>query len=379
MLGMTVLLVSVVDIDFAAIGTLLIVSLVLFSVFILKLISIKKPERIENNFTAILALYSVNTFLYLVFEPALIPWLVQFSFAVFIFEVVIYSYQQAPSNAQISILVLNFALLATWSVLPEVALGIVVLKPVIVGVMKFQIVALWIIGMTMLLSQLRKIRLLLNEKAEAEANTQWYSDLFSILSHNIRTPLTTIHNITQILTLKMSKTGPITISNELFNSLSESSGLSLKVVDEILKRDSVLKIQGGARSLTTFALAYENDHAPVQLTNAPWMETIALENKEQLALGLALDVFIDNSKRFGATEIHLYSPKKGILHIQDNGSGMNEEVLSYFGKPFNPHKSKNSSGLGTYFASELLTRSGWIMQALPSQQGALIEILKRSI
>lgn len=351
-------------------------TLIFTGVALLKLLILKNPEKQSSYFTSILVLYTLNSFLYLLVEPENASFMVHFSIVVFIIEMVIFSYRSAPTLLQIIIVIANITYLIALSAFPELATGYIILPPTLVLVLKFQLIALWAVGLTMMLNQLRKTMILITERNKAEDSQAWYSDLFSILSHNIRTPITSINNLTTILSIKKERGLAIEMSSDQLDILTSSNQRILSVVDEILNRDAKLKIDGKPKQLNTLLLEEAQNHKLLNLELKPWMELRRLALKEQLSISLALDVYLSNSAKFGATEVRLYSRKSDEIFIEDNGSGMTPEVIEYFGKPFNPYKSDEGSGLGTYFAGELLFRSGWNFEALPNDSGALIRLSK---
>ena len=88
-----------------------------------------------------------------------------------------------------------------------------------------------------------------------------------------------------------------------------------------------------------------------------------IRSNSRIALDLGLESVISNSEKYGSSIISIdvrVDSSDIYLSIVDDGDGMSQEALDRYGTPFNNQRSKQGgSGLGVYFALQLIKDAGW--------------------
>ena len=212
------------------------------------------------------------------------------------------------------------------------------------------------ISITELKESQEKLVLLNQEK-------DWYSDLFSLVSHNLRTPLATMINILQIEELKETEFS--TTSN--YVKLNAEAQKVLSIADQSLRKNAWIKQQ--TMRLWDIRDRIDEEYKDVSLISGITAEAgrIELNSAEATALTLGLDSALSNSIKYGGKKISITfsetrtkSHAKISITIEDDGIGMDEETLSKYGTAFNQQKNSSSgTGLGVYFTKSLMTQLDW--------------------
>lgn len=214
---------------------------------------------------------------------------------------------------------------------------------------------------------LTTLRLSEQENSNLSQEKTWYSDLFSLVSHNIRTPLATISNEFEIQALKSTEFS----STIGFKRAQTELDKVLSIVDQSFRQNAWVKQK--TRTLQEIRELIINQYPKATYTqNLPQaLYNLELNSAESTALLLALDSLIGNAFKYGHGEVNISgeymedsSESTVIIYVQDNGDGMSQEQLKNYGTPFNSKLSKaGGTGLGVYFTKGLLEQLGWKLDA----------------
>lgn len=205
----------------------------------------------------------------------------------------------------------------------------------------------------------------------------WYSDLFSLVSHNLRTPLATMLNILQIEALKNTEFS----ASPNFTKLHGEAQKVLSIADQSLRKNAWMK-------QNTMTLWDIRDRVGAEYKNVtmisgitPPVGNIELNSAEATALTLGLDSTLNNSLKYGGkrivisfSETRLKNVVKVSLSVEDDGEGMDEATLRKYGTPFNQNNGAASgTGLGVYFTKSLMTQLDWTVDVTSTKgQGTTV-------
>lgn len=209
-----------------------------------------------------------------------------------------------------------------------------------------------------LIESKRNYDTLKSEVATREKN--WTNNVMTLLSHNIRTPITSLGNRVDII--KIKKSAGIEISEDDIEGLADDRERVNSIVHSLLSKSS-RSIISSKDAPESSILETLNDYVDRVKILKPEGFDFNLSSNDKIALDLALESVISNSEKYGASLIQISlgtNDKEVLLTISDDGEGMDEETLERYGTPFNTTKSKNGgSGLGVYFALQLVKEAGW--------------------
>ena len=205
-----------------------------------------------------------------------------------------------------------------------------------------------------------EIKLLSREKS-------WYSDLFSLVSHNLRTPLTTVYNSFMIEELKKSEFS----KTAQFSTVKMELDKILSIVDQSFRQNAWIKQEQRVLGDIKKFISEQYPDAILQSNEEPRYARLLLDSSEATALMLGLDSVLGNAFKYGGKNVIVSSNvfSKGAeviisLSIADDGIGMTPEELKLYGTPFNTQSKKaGGSGLGVYFTHNLIKQLGWSIDA----------------
>ena len=209
----------------------------------------------------------------------------------------------------------------------------------------------------LLFNRARVYEKLLKDMAVNEKN--WTLDLLSLLSHNIRTPITTMSNRIEIMRMKVENDAPIN-KNDV-EALSESTENVSGIVNQLLNNTARTQIRDkeGVISLEdTLNMLHLNG---VEIINSEGID-FNLSTTNAIALQLCLESMLSNSKKYGGTTIEIIISSNAtdyLLSVKDNGKGMNAKQMKNYGTPFNKSNTSGGTGLGVYFTLQLIKEKGW--------------------
>ncbi len=217
-----------------------------------------------------------------------------------------------------------------------------------------------IVGYTVSLYQNTKARYetLISEAAEQDRN--WTNNVFTLLSHNIRTPISSLGNRIEILKLK--KKSQIEINDDDIQSLDDDRARVNSIVQSLLSKSSRSIISQSKEKITTINTLLK-EYADRATINKPKGVDFNISVNARIALDLGLESVISNSEKYGSSNININIREDSddiYISVVDDGVGMDEQALERYGTPFNTTSSKEGgSGLGVYFSLRLIKDAGW--------------------
>ena len=217
-----------------------------------------------------------------------------------------------------------------------------------------------IVGYTVSLYQNTKARYetLISEVAEQDRN--WTNNVFTLLSHNIRTPISSLGNRIEILKLK--KKSQIEIDDDDIQSLDDDRARVNSIVQSLLSKSSRSIISQSKEKITTINTLLK-EYADRATINKSKGVDFNISVNARIALDLGLESMISNSEKYGSSNININIREDSddiYISVVDDGVGMDEQALKRYGTPFNTTSSKEGgSGLGVYFSLRLIKDAGW--------------------
>lgn len=217
----------------------------------------------------------------------------------------------------------------------------------------------------------------------AQQDRNWTNNVFTLLSHNIRTPIAALGNRIEILQLK--KKAQIEIDDEDLKSLNHDRARVNSIVQSLLSKSSRSIISQSNQRFTTINTLL-TEYANRATIHKPKNVDFNISANARIALDLGLESVISNSEKYGSNNINVYVREDSddiYISVVDDGDGMNQEALERYGTPFNTTSSKEGgSGLGVYFSLQLIKDAGWDW-AVESEQnlGTTVHVIipKRTI
>jgi len=236
--------------------------------------------------------------------------------------------------------------------------------------------AIVVVGLSLeLFLTLRKFSSKVEALGRARSSNMFFTASFGLVSHNIRTPLTSIQNQLSILKLQRNHdTNKFIQSFDLkVKSMEESMGTIDELVSSLISnyKDQIDFISSQDKTLLSWWTQMKDRFDTAifgELHLAPLSKRY---DSELFVLTLALQAFVDNAEKHAKSNVHVFSNKESIF-IQDRGPGFNAEIIEKIGKDI--IKSKIGSGLGLFLVYQLLASNQWHMSISNNETGGLIKI-----
>lgn len=236
-------------------------------------------------------------------------------------------------------------------------------------------------GVSLFQNSISRYESLISDLAQQDRN--WTNNVFTLLSHNIRTPIAALGNRIEILQLK--KKAQIEIDDEDLKSLNHDRARVNSIVQSLLSKSSRSIISQSNQRFTTINTLL-TEYANRATIHKPKNVDFNISANARIALDLGLESVISNSEKYGSNNINVYVREDSddiYISVVDDGDGMNQEALERYGTPFNTTSSKEGgSGLGVYFSLQLIKDAGWDW-AVESEQnlGTTVHVIipKRTI
>lgn len=192
------------------------------------------------------------------------------------------------------------------------------------------------------------------KEGEYKANVS-KKELVAELSHDIKTPVSTINATCEILELKEKDPGNLA----KIHIIAQKSDMIDKLINNMfhatLEELKVLKIDKKLEASTLIPPMFEElkFYDGIVITNEI---PECLVYMDKLRLNQVIDNIVNNSYKYAGTEVHItfYSEDNGInITIRDFGKGVPEDDLAMITEKFyrgDNAKGKNGSGLGLYLS-----------------------------
>ena len=211
---------------------------------------------------------------------------------------------------------------------------------------------------------------------EAMKENEFYSKLFSLISHNLRNSLNIILSRVQLMQMIAEK------DNVPPDFLRHLKPIEAGTIEAFSLVNAVL-----SKNKTT---ATHN----IRVTSQEWLDQILadidspldihsrvvndweISQRERLAFDLSMDVFLSNSQKYGATKVMITVDKNGVT-IVDNGPGVDSDRLKKLGHQKVQSKSKSGTGSGLMLANQLLGLLNWTLHIDSKENaGMTIQMLR---
>ena len=236
--------------------------------------------------------------------------------------------------------------------------------------------------LSILANQIQKITLLLKESAEVvKADKKYLADSLADISHQLRTPLTSMNLTASMLrNPELTTEKRIELSKELRNLLTRTDWL-VETLLKISKLDAgtVKLIQKPVQIKDLIARAAEPLAIPMDLRN----QRLIVHCKDEAfigdlvwtaeALGNILKNCTEHTPEGGiitvtASETSLYTQ----IEVEDTGSGFDSKDIPHLFERFykGVNASENSYGIGLALARTVITSQNGSVQAMNGEKGA---------
>lgn len=207
-----------------------------------------------------------------------------------------------------------------------------------------------------------------------EAKT-WYVESFGMISHNIKNPLAVIVSRLELAQLKSKLKGTVELSSmevqELRAKADEINTLLMQFL--ALHKDNSKKLDNGPITLKELVTELCQVHQCELTELSDEISRTQLDEVSLFALRQALEVLIDNAKKYAGHVPELTLSERGV-RVRDYGPGLTDEQAAVYGKQFVESRSLSGSGIGLFFAAQLLQKAGWNMRLLDHNNGLTVKI-----
>lgn len=215
--------------------------------------------------------------------------------------------------------------------------------------------------------ELRKDMYLYREEAWYH---EWYYTLMKHLGHNLRTPASQISSNLELMRMQQERENKM---NPALNRALSGSGRLKQMLDSVVISSSINNLSQNGDTVEDVLLNFlaKSTH-PVKLeVREPFLERI--KGPEIISLVMALDAFVDNSWRYGASKVILEMNEGGI-RLKDNGPGLPDYVRENIGKAHLGESTSETYGLSIHFMFQLLKESGWTIVVEEWKKGVTYKI-----
>ena len=226
---------------------------------------------------------------------------------------------------------------------------------------------------------MRTIKIISGERKQHEELVEakgWYVESFGMVSHNIKTPLAVLSSKFELAELKSRAFDDVRFSKEEMAQLKEKT----KEINELLMQFLALQKEGTKLAGEKISLAdlvdriAQSTECPLKREGTP--DARHLTEVELFALRQALDVLVDNAKKYAGHAPDLILDDRGVT-VQDQGPGLPKEKAKTFAQQVVKSQSAGGSGIGLYFAARLLEKAGWQLQVVNFTGGLSIRVSPR--
>lgn len=211
-------------------------------------------------------------------------------------------------------------------------------------------------------------------KNRLSSRVQFQNDLISIISHNIRTPLSHIYTKLEIEKMRKGDTSPLLLE------LSESVEHLVNIVETTLNNRDVISHANESKPVKELFVKLDKLYKDqIFLSQNGIGVQHQLENYLPILFGL--QNFIDNAIKWSSKDKPSVFIKMKEDHlfaiVADRGPGMSMEHLKVFGNPVISNGPKSGKGLGIYFTIGLLTTLGYdILVKTAINKGVIIMVFE---
>ncbi len=226
------------------------------------------------------------------------------------------------------------------------------------------------------INELQSINLVLTrtEKEQRQLN-QTKDKIFSIISHDLRSPINTILGFLNILSIKLRSLGDIELKN-LAQEMEETTVRLSVFLDDLLKwsMSQMGRLEANPEFLDLKAMVQENyklveprvkkKHINFRTNINEKVKIYADRNMLMLVLRNLISNAIKFTKPGGyiAVSLKVEEPNKAAIYVADDGIGMNDEdlqkIFDFEASNINGTPENKGAGLGLVLCKEFVERNG---------------------
>lgn len=211
-----------------------------------------------------------------------------------------------------------------------------------------------------------------NSTLKLNSRVQFQNDLISIISHNIRTPLS--HIYTKLEIEKMRRKGS---DDKLITELSESVQHLVNIVETTLNNRDIISHANESKPINELLSKLDQLYGKkIHLSQNGVEVQHEVENYTPVLFGL--QNFIDNAIKWSEDKPSVFIKIKEetmFAIIADRGPGMSLEQLKVYGNPVISNGPRSGKGLGIYFTIGLITTLGLdILVKTAENRGVIIMV-----
>ncbi len=221
--------------------------------------------------------------------------------------------------------------------------------------------AMGLIGVFSLVILLAIRQLLFTERRlQEQQRLAELGQMSAMVAHEIRNPLSIIKGSADVLRKKYAAE-----KNEMFDFIPEEIDRLNRLVNEFLQfaRQTPLRIEKVAPDELLHQLVQQLQDSRIHLETQADNQTVPLDTDafKQILLNIISNAQKATPQEDGRIEIHTRvesgRPRRYVITIRDNGSGMDPETLAHIFDPFYS-KSATGSGLGMTISRRLAEQMG---------------------
>lgn len=199
------------------------------------------------------------------------------------------------------------------------------------------------------------------------------------IAHEIRNPMTTVRGFLQLLSINSEFSGYTdyfeTMINELERANTIISGFLSMAKDKVTEaaEENLNKIIGSIAPLIQAEAIMSNKYVKLDLGEIP--DVMLSENDiRQLMLNLVRNGLDASAEGDGLTIRTFAAEGKVILSVQDNGTGIDKELLDKIGTPFLTTK-ENGTGLGLFICYNIAKKHNASIEIDTGHSGTTFSVL----
>ena len=215
------------------------------------------------------------------------------------------------------------------------------------------------------------------EAENAKKENEFYSRLFSLISHNIRNSLSTVLTRVELMRLVMGDAKTLDTIKQHIDPIESGTLEAFRLIDAVFSRNSKATTSKIDTPIGEWLDAVLEDY-----TGTLSMECIrektdwTLTQRERIAFDLAMDVFVSNSIKYGANHVQVTLHNSEII-ITDDGPGVAPERLKKLGQSKVVSDSKTGTGSGLMLSNQLLGLVDWKLEiSSPQGEGLTIKMIR---
>ena len=215
------------------------------------------------------------------------------------------------------------------------------------------------------------------EAENATKENEFYSRLFSLISHNIRNSLSTVLTRVELIRLVMGNAKTLDTYKHHIDPIESGTLEAFRLIDAVFSRNSQTTTSKIDTPVSEWLDAVLEDYTSTLSMECIRIKTDwTLTQRERIAFDLAMDVFVSNSIKYGANHVQVTLHHSEII-ITDDGPGVAPERLKKLGQSKVASDSKTGTGSGLMLSNQLLGLVDWKLEiSSPQGEGLTIKMMR---